>query len=55
MKITSGGKEFTATLEDNETVNALRSMLPMSINMSELNGNEKYYYFSEMLPTNTEV
>ncbi len=54
MKIHIGDKLFTATLEDNETVTALKSMLPMSMNMSELNGNEKYFYLSESLPTNTE-
>ena len=28
--------------------------LPMTINMSELNGNEKYYYFSDSLPTDAK-
>lgn len=54
VKITAGGIEFTATLEDNETASALRAMLPMTLDMSELNGNEKYYYLSESLPTKTE-
>ena len=29
-------------------------MLPLSLDMKELNGNEKYFYLSDSLPTNTE-
>ncbi len=54
MRITVGGKEFTATLEGNETSKALQALLPMTLDMSELNGNEKYYYLNQSLPTNTE-
>ncbi len=54
MRITIGGKEFTATLEDNETSKAIGTLLPMTLDMSELNGNEKYYYLNQSLPTNTE-
>lgn len=28
--------------------------LPMTLNMEELNGNEKYYYLGEGLPKNSE-
>lgn len=28
--------------------------LPMTLNMEELNGNKKYYYLWEGLPTNSE-
>lgn len=52
MKITIGSAVFTATLNNNATVTAFKAMLPLSINMSELNGNEKFYYFSTTLPTN---
>lgn len=52
MKITIGSSVFTATLYDNPTANAFKTMLPITINMSELNGNEKYFYFSNTLPTN---
>ena len=44
IMIKIGNKEFAATLYDNETAKAFKSMLPMTLNMSELNGNEKYYY-----------
>lgn len=46
------GKEFSATLEENETARAFYNLLPLSINMSELNGNEYYHYLSVSLPTN---
>ena len=42
---------FTATLEDNATATAFKALLPMTINMTELNGNEKYFNLSSSLPT----
>lgn len=52
MNITIGTSHFTATLNDNETVTRFKTMLPLTINMSELNGNEKFFYFSSTLPGN---
>lgn len=52
ISVTVGGKTFTATLADNETANAFKALLPLTLNMSELNGNEKYHYLSNSLPTN---
>ena len=54
LNIKIGDNNFTATLEDNETTRELLNKLPLTINMSELHGNEKYYYFDESLPTNAE-
>lgn len=51
MKITVGSKSFQATLEDNPTVAELRKRLPLTLKMAELNGNEKYYHFTQPLPT----
>jgi hypothetical protein len=51
MRITIGSKLFTATLEDNPTVAKLKELLPMTLEMTELNGNEKYYHLSTRLPT----
>ena len=39
-------KEYELELEDNETVNDFLKQLPLSISMSELNGNEKYVYLT---------
>jgi hypothetical protein len=45
-------KEFTATLLDNPAATALKAMLPLTMTMTELNGNEKYFDLSKSLPTN---
>lgn len=45
-----GESIFSATLEDNETVRAFVSRLPMTVTMTEMNGNEKYYTLSHSLP-----
>lgn len=52
MKIKIGNQTFTATLYDNATAAAFKSMLPMTVNMVELNRNEKYVDLSSDLPTN---
>ena len=50
MKLIVGGQTFTVRLENNETAQALKAQLPLDLEMTELNGNEKYYYYST-LPT----
>jgi hypothetical protein len=50
IKIKIGSKHFTATLEDNATAGAFKTLLPMTVNMTELNGNEKYFRLSNKLP-----
>ena len=52
LVIKIGDKQFTATLLDNPTTTAFKSMLPLTMNMTELNGNEKYFDLSKSLPTN---
>ena len=52
LVIKIGDKEFTATLLDNPTATAFKSMLPLTMDMTELNGNEKYFDLSKSLPTN---
>ena len=54
INITIGGKTFVAEVEDTETGRAFISRLPMTLDMSELNGNEKYHYLNESLPTNAQ-
>ena len=51
--ITVNSNTFTATLFDNNSGKAFKEMLPMTINMKELNENEKYYDLSSDLPTNS--
>ncbi|TDE31392.1 hypothetical protein E0I61_01455 [Flavobacterium ranwuense] len=52
MKITVNSQTFTATLLDNNSAKAFKEMLPLTINMTELNGNEKYYDLPNNFPTN---
>ncbi|MGN1376191.1 MAG: cyclophilin-like fold protein [Prevotella sp.] len=52
IRITIGNSIFSATLENNETAKTWVEMLPMTLVMNELNGNEKYHYLSFSLPTN---
>ena len=53
VKIVIDEKEFIIDLEDNETVKSFINMLPLELNMKELNGNEKYVYLDNSLPTNS--
>jgi hypothetical protein len=52
MKIKIGTSTFTATMYDNATTTAFKSLLPKTVDMIELNGNEKYYDLPGKLPTN---
>ena len=49
IQITIGSKTFTASLYDNDTVKELLARFPITLQMDELHGNEKYYYFSDHL------
>ena len=52
IKITIGTNVFNATLQNNATATAFKAKLPISINMNELNGNEKYFDLTNNLPVN---
>ncbi len=52
IHITINDKTYTATLEDNETSRELLKKLPLDMTMTELNGNEFYYYIDSSLPSN---
>jgi hypothetical protein len=52
MKVKIGNSTFTATLNDNATATAFKSLLTMMVNMVELNNNEKYVDLPRSLPTN---
>ena len=55
LRITVGAHVFTATLNNNATVAAFKSRLPMTVNMKELNGNEKYFDLPNSLPVNASI
>lgn len=52
IKITVGGRVFKATLEGNAAATAFKAMLPLTINMKDLNSNEKFFDFPSNLPAN---
>ena len=54
IKINIEGKNYILKLEDNPTTRELIDLLPLDLNMEELNGNEKYYYLDNTLPTNSK-
>jgi hypothetical protein len=51
MKITIGTTTFIANLLDNPTTQAFKKLWPLTLDMSDLNDNEKYFYLSTILPT----
>jgi len=53
IKIKVNSQAFTATLLDNKSVKAFKEMLPLTMKMTELNGNEKYFDLPNSLPTNS--
>lgn len=52
FKLTIGGNVFNAELANNATAQAFNALLPTTLSMTELNGNEKYKYLDTTLPTN---
>lgn len=52
FKLTIGGTVFNAELANNATAQAFNALLPTTLSMTELNGNEKYKYLDTTLPTN---
>jgi hypothetical protein len=51
MRIKIGSSNFVATLDDNPTATAFKALLPLTVEMQELNGNEKFYRLPNKLPT----
>lgn len=48
--ITAGKVSFAVALEDNAAAKTFRTLLPLKVDMVEMNGNEKYYNLPEKLP-----
>lgn len=55
IEITIGEEIFSAEFYSNETAEKFIQMLPLTLDMSELNGNEKYFYLDSSLPANSSV
>jgi hypothetical protein len=55
INVKVGNKTFTATLLDNATSKAFVAQLPLTINMVELNNNEKYAQLPKSVPINASV
>lgn len=49
MRINVGGRQFTAHFYDTQAAREFWEMLPLTLEMSELNGNEKYVYLDRSL------
>lgn len=52
MWMTVGERRFAITLADTEAAREFAAMLPLSINMADLNSNEKHAELPKSLPTN---
>jgi hypothetical protein len=52
MWMTVGERRFAITLADNAAVRAFAAQLPLTLEMSELNGNEKHAELPKALPAN---
>jgi hypothetical protein len=52
IEIIIGENHFTAILESNAAAKEFKKMLPLTINMKDLNSNEKFFDLSSNLPAN---
>jgi hypothetical protein len=52
MWMTVGERRFAITLADNEAARAFAAMLPLTLDMPDLNGNEKHVSLPKALPAN---
>ena len=52
MWMTVGEHRFAITLTDNAAASAFAAQLPLTLHMSELNGNEKHANLPKALPAN---
>ena len=50
MWMNAGGKRFAVTLADTEAARAFAARLPMTLDMTDLNANEKKFDLPENLP-----
>lgn len=50
MWMTLGERRFAITLADNEAARAFSALFPLTLDMSDLNGNEKHITLPKTLP-----
>lgn len=53
LTVSINGKEYAATLDETQAAKEFASMLPLTLTMNELNGNEKYGSLSKSLTKST--
>lgn len=54
ITISVGSEQFAATLEGNGTAAAFLKLLPLTVRMDDLHGNEKYAVLARTLPTHSK-
>ena len=55
MHVQIGNSRFEATLVNQPAAEKFKALLPLTIRMKELNGNEKYFDLPKSLPTNATL
>lgn len=55
INLVVNNKTFSATLENNQTVQELIQQFPITLNMSDLHSNEKYNYLDSNFTTNSNT
>ncbi len=53
MWMTVGNRAFSITLADTEAARAFLALLPLTLDMPDLNGNEKHVKLAQALPVST--
>ena len=53
IKVIINKETYTLKLDNNDTAKEFINLLPKEYTMTELNGNEKYIYLDNKLPTNS--
>ncbi|WP_199519311.1 cyclophilin-like fold protein [Gordonibacter sp. 28C] len=55
MLVTIDGQEIAVTLDDNETARAFAALLPLELDMLDVNGNEKFAALADPLPSHASA
>ena len=55
MLVTIDGRELAVTLDDNEAARAFAALLPLELDMRDVNGNEKFAVLADPLPSHASA